>query len=780
MVAILLVKLFFWIASGVGRLLLGRVRALSNQPFERFLFSCAIGLGVAGYGVYAIGLTGHLTFWPITLWWIFLAGIGFRGIIANFQDLLSLLRGAKASLGASLKGSSRERLIAWLVLLSVLFLLLFALIGTLACFRAPGPFEWDAISYHLADPKLFLLDHRISSLPTEHHSNFPFLLEMLFLVGLLYNGYALANLFHLGMALLTVLVLIAFGTRYSHPLVGWLAGVAFLTVPVVFWEATIAYIDLGLALYLTLAALATTCAVTSLSKARTEGAERAGADIGESNRLVWAVLAGVAMGFALAMKYLALVPLALMALILLWKGFKRIGPVLAFVLVAILIGSPWYVKNLVVMQNPVYPFYYRAFPHSRYWSADRAAAYQSEQDKFGTKPVSTDVRSKLLNLMSVPWHLLIQRLAVDEKDDRFLLYCNPGEFNFTALYGGLLAAICFPLAFLRRVPERIRILVWLGLAQILAWFVLSQVGRYLIQIMPLFALVGAYTVYQMAFGSSDNNSSDNNTVRSDNASAEAKSLPFRVPGLLGIVMIFGQALFVLVSVSTLPLTVTRSQVVEMRQEGRLPSGVSLPTLLTKLSANPSLNTLLNPGLEIWRDDLHRHFNTYDAIEYINSQTRGAASGIETGTETGTHRGRSEKPADGVVLYDETRGFYLDQNYLWGNTQHSDYIPYETFHDGRDLVRWMNDHSIHYYLINLLQSGLVQNSPALIEMQQRGVSDFEVEAFKQWVVPPADSGTRPDPANRVRWLLGDAVNRRLLRMDFWKHGCIVLRVFTETP
>ena len=792
MVAILLVKLFFWIASGVGRLLLGRVRALSNQPFERFLYSCAIGLGLAGYGVYAIGLAGYLTFWPITIWWIVLAVIGFRGVLANLSDLVSLLRSARASIVTALKGSRTDRRTTRLILISALFLLLFALIGTLACFRAPGPFEWDAISYHLADPKLFLLDHRISSLPTEHHSNFPFLLEMLFVVGLLYNGYALANLFHLGMAILTVLILIAFGTRYVHPLVGWLAGVAFFTVPVVFWEATIAYIDLGLALYLTMATFAITCAVTRLSTARTNETDAVGA--GESNargldergsesdRLEWAILAGVAMGFALAMKYLALVPLVLMALVLLWKGFnsyrggamgigQRIKPVLAFVLVAILIGSPWYVKNLIVMRNPVYPFYYRAFPQSRYWSTDRAAAYQSEQDKFGTKPVSTDARSKILNLMSVPWHLLIQRLPVID-GDRNLLYCNPGEFNYTALYGGLLAAICFPLAFLRRVPERIRILTWLGLAQILAWFVLSQVGRYLIQILPVFALVGAYTVFEMAFGSSSGV-----TTRSGNASRWVQH-PFRLPGLLGILMILGQALFVLISVSTLPMNVTASQVMEMHQQGRLPSAVSLPALLSKLSANPSVNTVWNPGLDIWRDDLHRHFNTYDAMEYINSQTRSANSG--TLPNKAINETTQVRTTDGVVLFDETRGFYLDGNYLWGNTQHSSYIPYETFHDGRDLVRWMNGHGIRYYLINLLQSGVVQTSPALVEMQQRGEPGFEVEAFKQWVMPPADSATRPDPANRVRWLVGDAVDRGILREDFWKRGCIVLRATTETP
>ena len=205
-----------------------------------------------------------------------------------------------------------------------LALLIFGLIAVLACFRPPGPLEWDALAYHLADPKLFLLQHRIPNLPTEHHSNFPFTMEMLFTVGLLYNGYALANLFHLLMAALTLIGMIGFCSRTLHPVVGWLSAVIFFTTPMVLWETSVAYIDVGLACFATLSAfvaVSADCRKGEKEKRR-KGATRYKQEwihplISSSLHLSTLLLSGLLMGFALGMKYLALVPFGLTVLLLL-------------------------------------------------------------------------------------------------------------------------------------------------------------------------------------------------------------------------------------------------------------------------------------------------------------------------------------------------------------------------------------------------------------------------------------------------------------------------------
>ena len=549
MASLALLLIACWIAVSAGRTLWERLHLPTVAPTECFAYCAALGLGVAAYGVYGLGVCGLLTFWPITIWWLFLAVLGIPGMFSFFRDLRNIKRSFKSA-------TNVEASIRWLIAASGLTLIVFGLISLFACFRPPGPLEWDALAYHLADPKLFLMQHRIVSLPTEHHSNFPFTLEMLFTVGLLYNGFALANLFHWLMAALTILGFIGFCGRVLHPLVGWLAGVAFLTTPIVLWEASTAYIDLGLALYVTLSVCASVSALQSQKQSMTLMQDALKPQATSQKPEMWFALAGAMMGFALGMKYLALVSFGLVGLLLLIRRVSLRHFVL-YVGVAMAIGSPWYIKNLVTLSNPVYPFLYQVFPHSKYWNAPRAADYQREQDKFGTKPLSKDARSKILNLMSVPWHVLVQ------SRDR-ILYCNSGEFTFTALYGGLYAALILPLAFLRRIPQTIRWLLWLALAQIVAWFFLSQVGRYLIQIMPLLAIVGAYTAIRWAYPTAEFQKTEHIKNKSD------VSFWQRLPGHVAIAAIFGQAAYVLLSVCTLPLNASGREQMALLQLGQMP------------------------------------------------------------------------------------------------------------------------------------------------------------------------------------------------------------------
>ena len=246
MKSILLLLLFVWISAGVGRILLNKLSVLASYRFEMAIYGTAFGMLLAAYGVFFIGIIGGLSFWPVTSWWIVLAVAGIKGQWLLVQDIRDAFANRSPD---SLQNFDR------VVVIGCLLVILFsAFAAIVACFRPPGGHEWDAIAYHLADVKIFLADHRITSLPTEHHSNFPFTMEMLFAVGLLYDGYPLANLFHFAMAALTICALIASGTRLFGKTTGWLAAMLFVTTPLVLWEASTAYIDLGFGLYSFLAA----------------------------------------------------------------------------------------------------------------------------------------------------------------------------------------------------------------------------------------------------------------------------------------------------------------------------------------------------------------------------------------------------------------------------------------------------------------------------------------------------------------------------------------------
>lgn len=752
MTALILALLFSWIAAAIGRVLLNKLHLFVVWTSEATAYAAALGLGIAAYGVYVIGLMGLLTFWPVTLWWSCLALLGWKGSLANGNEitnwitqLTGRLRSKSIPSSANVnefnvdedecdKVSNLDSVVAKfnpagsriLIACSFVILVIFGLITVLACFRPPGPLEWDAISYHLADPKLFLLQHRIVSLPTEHHSNFPFTMEMLYTVGLLYNGYALANLFHAIMAVLTILGLIGFCRRTLAPLVGWLASIAFISTPIVLWEASTAYIDIGLALYLTLAAFACIAAIIQQRSTLPESA---------SSKSSWILLAGALMGFGLGVKYLALVPLALLTLMLALNHVS-IKLIAIYIGVALLIGSPWYLKSAIVMSNPVYPFYYSIFPQSKYWSADRAAAYQSEQNKFGTKSISVDARSKMLNLASAPWDLLTQRLGGS-------LYCNPGEYTFTALYGGLFAALIFPLAFLRRVPSAARYLLWLGVGQIVIWFFLSQVGRYLIQSMPLLAIVGAFTAYRWAFPTWQYDKQELDIKDDiDNQDQSRGRIAQTLPGWIGIALIFGQAVYVLLSICVLPMH-SGTDNADLVDKGELPSSISLPAMLANLGHSES-----------WEEELTRYYGPYEAIKWINSNT---------------------PPTSGVVLYEETRGYYLDRDYLWGNQQHSAFIPYASLRNGQELTEWMNKQNIYYALINLEETPQNRISPRDSEFPY-GTNGNELAALHKWFAQESTGlETHGRAGDDGHQLVSEAIQRQLWHPVYWRHGCVVLEI-----
>jgi len=76
--------------------------------------------------------------------------------------------------------------------------------------------------------------------------------------------------------------------------------------------------------------------------------------------------------------------------------------------------------------------------------------------------------------------------------------------------------------------------------------------------------------------------------------------------------------------------------------------------------------------------LMRRLQIYPAVRYLNTQTPNKA---------------------GVILLDETRGYYLERPYLWGNAGHHRLIPYDQLADGDALVRWLMQNGYRYVLIN---------------------------------------------------------------------------------
>ena len=276
-----------WIVTAAGRTLtawLGLPETATRA--ERNLVGFALGLGLLSYGMLALGLLRLL--YPLAglLWAMALATLGGRQHGA-------MAREAREWRPARMPG--------WGRLAAALFAA-FGLVALLGVFSPPIVFipginatEWDSLSYHLADPKLFLQMHRIESLPWQPHSNFAFTAEMWYTLGLMAGSVPLAKCFHWACAAGAVLALYRLGARFVSPRAGLLAALLFVATPLVFWEAGTAYIDLATTFFTTTALL---CVANGL-------AER-------SPR--WLRLGAVLAGLALSTKATALATILLLAL----------------------------------------------------------------------------------------------------------------------------------------------------------------------------------------------------------------------------------------------------------------------------------------------------------------------------------------------------------------------------------------------------------------------------------------------------------------------------------
>lgn len=631
MKAVLLMLCAWWISAAIGNVALSRFGILRTKTLERFTYASAVGLGIAAYGILVLGLIGQLAFWPVTIWWIILGASGITGSITNINALKVLMMEIQARV--QFQGAlTFEKTICSLLGTGIIFCLILALIG---CFLPPSSHAWDALAYHLADPKIFLQTHRITSLPAEHHSNFPFTLEMLYAAGLLYEGVSLANLFHFLTLVLTVLGIIGFVRRSFGVKAAYISAFLYVSTPIVLWEASVAYIDVGLALYVSLAFWAALSMLDKGDGGRVKNTAMSGWQ--------WALLAGISMGFALGIKYLALLPLFIIGLQMLITGVNRRNIAIYFG-IAFLIGSPWYIKNTILTHNPVYPFLYKYFPGSLYWSQDRAIPYEGEQKSFGFSHELSRPQQTIPNIILSPWNLASEPTPwypLDRQEKHY--YTNLADLTFTSLIGGLYTGFIFALLTIRPIPIKIRALILSSGLLFLAWFFISQHIRYLIPSLSILTVICGYAASRF-FESRKNRG----LMRIVTCGA-----------LAGQFVVLAWGLFVLPSYGR----PARNSL----NAGAAPTALSIPEALSAITSPAAAQ------------ELRMQVDNQGAIEWINANTSNS---------------------DSVLLLEEVRGFYLNRPYTWGNRDHSSFIPYDKMEHGAELNRWLTEHQIHYVLINL--------------------------------------------------------------------------------
>jgi len=391
------------IAIGSGSFLLRKVGFGFLTSAERAIFGGAVGMGILSIGTFLLGSLFSIS--------------NFRLPIANCHfSLLALLLvlgavGLRDFLRLAQEGGRALR--AWrpeAPLVSLFTIVFGALIVLLALTRANMPVvaDYDALEYHLAAPAQWWRAGHITFLPHNVYSNFPLNTEMLYLLAMTcfggpMLGAVIGQQVGVGFVLLAAAGIAACGRRLHSAAAGRAGGAMFLATPMLPGLVTLnSYIvELPMAAYSFLALFA------FLLLRRVEGGEwsvERGGCGGErsegtvfgflpstldprpsASRQRWlcAALCGAMIGLAIGCKYPAVVFVLLPILgFVVARGVIRLGQFPRAVAeaavvgsVALLVASPWLIRNVANTGNPTYPLLYRVFD-GRNWTPEQDAKFE--------------------------------------------------------------------------------------------------------------------------------------------------------------------------------------------------------------------------------------------------------------------------------------------------------------------------------------------------------------------------------------------------------------------
>lgn len=358
------------IGWGVGA---GVMRALgvgdALWPRERLAFTAFTGLALVSHWTLLVGwLIGLDAEWLVVLPPL-LAAIW--GAFHEFSELRRP-RAAREKITSEMDADCSPPHASWW------WGLPFALIIALGAVLPP--WEFDVLEYHLQVPKEWHQRGQIEFLPHNIYGNMPLGAETHALFAMTiasgeqawWHG-ALAGKWVIGcLAIFAAMGISAAAARTSSPHAGAVAGALFLATPWVIHTSLAGLIDSVLGGYLFLAAYA---AWQGMRRPAAVNAESDDVDLSaglpQTQRFArWAFLASLLAGGAAACKYpgvvFGVIPLgAWLALHTAYSGPTTRGTTwrlalagMIFSLGIFLGGGLWYVKNLVVTGNPVYPLLY--------------------------------------------------------------------------------------------------------------------------------------------------------------------------------------------------------------------------------------------------------------------------------------------------------------------------------------------------------------------------------------------------------------------------------------
>ena len=255
-------------------------------------------------------------------------------------------------------------------MLLIVSCLLIWLVSVLVMAAVP-PVSRDALTHHLAVPKLWIENGGMVEIPNLDFSYYPMNLDLLYAIPMLFGNDILPKYIHLLFALATAWLIYAYLKQRTTRALSLGGALLFLSTPIIVKLSISVYVDLGL-IFFSWASM-----FHLLAWARHPHSAK--------HLIFSAVLCGLGLGT----KYNGIVVLLLLTLFVpivyihsagrnQFKTKCAVGYPVLFFLIATTVFSPWMIRNYRLTGNPVYPLY---------------------KDRIGSE---TD-RSEISNLSMKPW-----------------------------------------------------------------------------------------------------------------------------------------------------------------------------------------------------------------------------------------------------------------------------------------------------------------------------------------------------------------------------------------
>jgi len=355
------------------------------------------------------------------------------------------------------------------------------------------PVSRDAMTHHLAVPKIWVEQGGVREIPEIAFSYYPQLIDLLYTVPIIFGHDIAAKYIHFAFALLTALIVFLFVRRRLGPAWAGLSGLLFLTVPLIMKLSVTVYVDLGLVFFTTAALFASVIWLEDPAKIK------------------WLVIAALCSGLALSTKYNAIVSFLVLSLLVPFfflngsenrdkEQFNAVKFGVLFVSISMLVFSPWLIRNYGLTGNPIYPLKQSLFaakeqaetqqPQS---AEDHARQVIAESLQNQPKPLGPLLTRRLVHEESLGYTLLIPlRIFYEGKDD------NPKYFD--GRLNSLLLILPLALLFMAgkegfRHRETALFASYAALVILLTFLTTDMRVRWIATIIPPLVVLATYGLY---------------------------------------------------------------------------------------------------------------------------------------------------------------------------------------------------------------------------------------------------------------------------------------------